>query len=115
MDDGHRRTDRPGLDNKRRSTHLVRRRKSRRGLQDLGPRGSLRLVRLVVAFLLLVSAPAAADVGKVTTDRQSIVANGRAFGPGGAYEKLAGSIEFVLDPDDPRNAGIVDLQRAIRG
>ena len=39
---------------------------------------------------------------------------GRPFGEGGAYEKLAGTIHFAFDPDNPYNARIVDLKLAPR-
>src|SRR5712664_333002 len=43
-----------------------------------------------------------------------IVAGGHAFGSGGAYEKVRGTVEFQIDPTDPRNAGITDLELAPR-
>lgn len=45
---------------------------------------------------------------------QEIVAGGHAFAEGGVYEKLTGTMSFALDPDDPRNAVIVDLDKAPR-
>jgi len=42
------------------------------------------------------------------------VGGGRAFGAAGAYEKIAGAVQFALDPRDPANARIVDLSRAPR-
>src|SRR5450631_1289473 len=35
--------------------------------------------------------------------RDEIVAGGQGFGTAGAYEKIAGTVEFQIDPDDPRN------------
>src|SRR3954469_19243178 len=43
-----------------------------------------------------------------------IVAGGHAFGSGGAYEKVRGTVEFQIDPADPRNANITDLSLAPR-
>ncbi|TMB21482.1 MAG: hypothetical protein E6J65_15710 [Deltaproteobacteria bacterium] len=43
-----------------------------------------------------------------------IVAGGHAFGSGGAYEKVRGTVEFQIDPTDPRNAVITDLDLAPR-
>src|SRR2546421_5570859 len=43
-----------------------------------------------------------------------IVAGGHAFGSGGAYEKVRGTVEFQIDPTDPRNAVITDLNLAPR-
>ena len=43
------------------------------------------------------------------------VLGGQSFGAAGPYEKLAGVIDFALDPRNPANARIVDLERAPRG
>src|SRR5882724_220370 len=43
-----------------------------------------------------------------------IVAGGHAFGSGGAYEKVRGTVELQIDPTDPGNAGITDLELAPR-
>jgi hypothetical protein len=42
------------------------------------------------------------------------VLGGRAFGRGGAYEKIAGTIRFAVDPAHPLHADITDLARAPR-
>src|SRR5437868_14755770 len=43
-----------------------------------------------------------------------IVAGGHAFGSGGTYEKVRGTVEFQIDPTDPRNTIITDLNLAPR-
>ena len=43
-----------------------------------------------------------------------LVANGHAFGAAGAYEKIRGTVEFQIDPTDPRNAIITDVELAPR-
>jgi hypothetical protein len=43
--------------------------------------------------------------------RQPIL-GGRAFGDAGAYEKVAGTLTFAVDPRHPLHAEIVDLDRA---
>jgi len=43
-----------------------------------------------------------------------VVAGGHAFGPAGAYERVTGSVELWLDPLNPRNATITDLDKAPR-
>ena len=45
---------------------------------------------------------------------RTTVAGGQSFGATGPYERLVGRIEFALDPADPHNAGIVDLNHAPR-
>jgi hypothetical protein len=62
-----------------------------------------------------VPAFATAEVTKVTIATRAVVANGHAFGSVGPYEKLTGTIEFALDPANPRNKPIVDLDAAPRG
>jgi hypothetical protein len=52
-------------------------------------------------------------VGIDIQERRDVL-DGRAFGVAGAYETVRGTITFALDPDDPSNAAIVDLQRAPR-
>jgi hypothetical protein len=41
-------------------------------------------------------------------------ADGAIFGDVGAYERLDGVIRFAVNPADPANAGIVDLDKAPR-
>jgi len=66
-----------------------------------------------VLFGLAVAAlPASAEVVRVEVLRREVILGGRAFGPAGAYEKLVGRIFFAFDPENPRNAAIVDLDRA---
>lgn len=64
--------------------------------------------------LVLSAGVAEAEVVNVTIARRMPVAGGMAFGRTGAYEKLQGTIEIALDPANPRNARIVDLDRAPR-
>jgi hypothetical protein len=68
----------------------------------------------VLACLLLLPAAGGAEVVKVSVARQAIVANGQPFGSVGAYEKLTGTIEFAVDPSDPHNAVVADLEHAAR-
>jgi hypothetical protein len=43
---------------------------------------------------------------------RSLYADGRTFGPYGAYERLDGTLSYSVDPDDPANQMIVDLDLA---
>ena len=47
------------------------------------------------------------------SERQ-IVLDGRTFGSAGSYEQCYGSARFTLDPADPLNTRVVDLQHAPR-
>ena len=81
--------------------------------------------RLLVAFALmaptLLNAPAAeAHITRIVIDparSESPAFEGRTFGPDGKvgpYEKLRGKAFGEVDPDDPRNAVITDLELAPR-
>jgi Alpha/beta hydrolase domain len=47
-------------------------------------------------------------------DRRELFADGMAFGGVGPYERLAGYVRFAIDPSDPANRTIVDLDHAPR-
>src|SRR5262245_4585150 len=46
---------------------------------------------------------------------RSLVLDGRPFGAAGAYEKLAGTLHFAVDPTHPLHTTITDLSLAPRG
>ena len=68
-----------------------------------------------VLFLFVVQGSVFAEVTKVTIATRAKVADGKTFGNTGAYEKLEGTIEFALDPSDPHNKAVVDLEHAAKG
>jgi Alpha/beta hydrolase domain len=74
-----------------------------------------RLVLGLLIVALLAPSFARAEVTKVTIASRAVVANGQPFGSVGPYEKLAGTIEFALDPVNPHNKPIADLGTATRG
>ena len=75
----------------------------------------MRFTRLLTAALLwLAPAVTFAEVTSVTIASRQTVAAGQSFGPVGPYEKLTGTIEFVLDPNEAHNKRIVDIQYAPR-
>ena len=51
---------------------------------------------------------------RLNIQRQVSFADGFSFGDAGPYERLTGSAFFELDPGDPANANVVDLQLAPR-
>ena len=53
-------------------------------------------------------------VTELVIEKRSQVLDGKAFGASGPYEKLAGTMRFAVDPGDPRNARITDIERAPR-
>lgn len=76
---------------------------------------ALRSCFLAALCLLVHPFSTFAEVTRVTVTSKGVVADGQAFGSTGLYEKLVGRIEFALDPTDPHNTGIVDLEHAPRG
>lgn len=82
----------------------------------LRPGGSPR-VGICVHLVLVVLAfrgPLAAQVQRLEVHERETVAEGRAFGVVGPYEKLTGTVHFALDPEHPGNSQVVDLRHATR-
>jgi hypothetical protein len=73
-------------------------------------------MRILAGTLMLTLLGSAADarVVRLRIERREVVLSGRAFGAAGPYEKLAGKVDFGVDPNLPRNAAIVDLKLAPR-
>src|SRR5207244_1506915 len=71
---------------------------------------------LAVAVQMCVTGQIAeARITKIEiTSRESPALEGRTFGDVGAYEKLRGKAYGEVDPADPRNALITDIQLAPR-
>src|SRR5688572_19981711 len=59
-----------------------------------------------------VPSPATAEVTRVVVERREDVLGGKAFGDVGAYEKIVGKVHFAVDPKNPRNAVIADVNLA---
>src|SRR6188768_2300703 len=75
------------------------------------------LLRRLIASLILLAglvSPAWADVTRVAIATRTVVANGQWFGAAGPYEKIAGRVFFELDPSDPHNKAIADIDLAPR-
>ena len=76
-----------------------------------------RTFSIVIAVLLtcpamLVSTTAQAEVSRVEITSRTDVEGGKSFGEVGAYERLVGKIYFSLDPTNPRNKVIIDIDNA---
>src|SRR4051812_31269650 len=76
----------------------------------------MRMNAAFAAALLLVAASAAdARITKIRiVTKESPTFGGHAFPGVGQYEKLAGKGYGELDPNDPKNSGIVDIKLAPR-
>jgi hypothetical protein len=72
--------------------------------------------RWFFSFALMLALPsiAAAAITSIRIDRVEPFAAGATFGSVGAYERVAGVARGELDPADPHNAGIVNLDKAPR-
>jgi len=69
---------------------------------------------LSAVVLAVLAAPATAEVTRVSIASRAVVANGQWFGAAGPYEKISGTVFFELDPADPHNRAIADLDLAPR-
>ncbi len=74
------------------------------------------LVLFAMGFLLELSLPwlAEARVVRFVVEQRRVFAEGTEFGDVGAYERLDGTAYMEVDPNDPLNAIIVNLDRAPR-
>src|SRR5712691_6729635 len=69
---------------------------------------------LLALALAVTPTPLRAEVIRVEITQRTDVLGGKAFGQVGPYEKVVGKIFFAIDPKNPRNKGIVDLDKAPR-
>lgn len=74
------------------------------------------LARLSRTLLLisLVAAPLSAEVVRIEVKSRADVLGGQGFGAAGAYEKIAGTIYFAVDPSLPANRIVTDIDKAPR-
>jgi hypothetical protein len=76
------------------------------------PRGPARLALIGIALLSCASAANARVTEIVIKTAESPAFGGRTFGSVGAYERISGQIIGEVDPNDRRNAVIVDIALA---
>jgi alpha/beta hydrolase family protein len=69
---------------------------------------------LLMVLTLLLSGWAEARVIRLEITSRETFAGGMSFGHTGPYEKLRGTAFFEVDPNDPRNAQVFDLDKAPR-
>ena len=75
-------------------------------------KSTYRFLAVVLTLAVLAPLAARADVSSVEITERSPIEDGRAFGDTGPYELIAGRITFAVDPADPRNQVIANLDRA---
>lgn len=73
----------------------------------------LRAPRLLL-WLLLWLGSAAAELTGIEVAERAVVADGAPYGLVGSYERLAGRLEFAVDPSNAANAIVSDLDFAPR-
>src|SRR5689334_13693690 len=78
------------------------------------PLAAAALAAATLAAATLAALPAAAKITSVRIDRNESFADGTSFGAAGPYVRLVGVARGELDPNDPANKGIVDLDKAPR-
>ena len=71
-------------------------------------------VLLGFALLVALAPPASADVVRVVVESRADVGAGVAYGLAGPYEKLAGMVHFEVDPANPANRIVTDIELAPR-
>ena len=70
------------------------------------------MYKLAVAVLLASCAFAQAEIVELRLDAPEPFAEGKSFGSAGAYVRVKGVARGELDPKDPKNKAIVDLDKA---
>ena len=73
-----------------------------------------RTIATLLTVLCLVTSTADAEVVRIEVRYRVDLAGGKWFGLAGPYEKLVGTIYFVVDPDNPANRIITDIALAPR-
>src|SRR5262245_27276448 len=72
-----------------------------------------RIAWIVLSAALLISTMQARVV-RVEIASRSDISDGKPFGAAGPYERIIGRIFFAVDPANPHNRQIVDLEKAQR-
>ena len=65
-------------------------------------------------LVVLAAQPADARVARIVVEQTAPYAGGKSFGEAGPFERLDGTVYLEVDPDDPLNAVIVNLDRVPR-
>jgi len=74
----------------------------------------LAVTTTVMSIAFAAAQPSEARVVKFVVEQRSTSVGGAAWGNVGAYEMLRGTAYLEVDPRDPRDAVIVDLENAPR-
>jgi len=74
-------------------------------------KGSL-FARAALCAFVLVAPPSLARLTEINVTAVEPFADDHAFGDAGAYERVKGTFKGELDPADPRNKVVVNLDKA---
>ncbi|MGE4061968.1 MAG: alpha/beta hydrolase domain-containing protein [Rhodospirillaceae bacterium] len=78
-------------------------------------RTAKRLIFSAMTFVVLaMTAAARAEVDRIEILERAVLAEGRAFGGVGPYERLRGKLYFILDANAAENQAITDIRLAPR-
>ena len=69
-------------------------------------------VAVIASVIAGAPGPTRAEVTRIEIASVAPVLDGKSFGDVGPYEKIVGKVFFSVDPADPHNKGIVDLDKA---
>ena len=73
-----------------------------------------RTIATLLTVLCLTASTADAKVVRIEVRYRMDLADGMGYGLAGAYEKIVGTIYFAVDPDNPANGIITDINYAPR-
>jgi hypothetical protein len=74
------------------------------------------IIPVLAALVLpaIAPVPGEARVVRFMVEQTRLIADGKSFGEVGPYERLDGTVYIEVDPADPLNAGIINLDKAPR-
>src|SRR5436189_4894141 len=67
-----------------------------------------------IAFVALSAVAARAEVVRIEVASRADVSNGKEFGTAGPYERILGKVLFAVDPRNPQNKNIPNIDKAPR-
>ena len=71
-----------------------------------------RLRSTVITLLLVLSAASIAEVTRIEVESRGDLPGNATYGLAGTYEKLSGRVYYEVDPGDPANLIITDIEHA---
>jgi len=72
----------------------------------------MRTTRIILALSCLAASAAMAEVVRIEVEDSGDIANGKPYGLAGAYERIAGTIHYAVDPGNRINRTITDIEYA---